>query len=310
MPPAGAPIEYCNRYTGRIESEPVYGERWLRWTYETVAGRLALACVVKRAWFSRIYGWRMRRPASVGLIRPFIARYHVDTSEFLEPVDSFGSFNAFFVRRLRPDARPVCAEADAVVFPADGRHLGFADVGAAEGIYVKGQRLDVAGLLRDHELGRRFARGVMVISRLCPLDYHRFHFPCDGRAGAPRWVPGHLLSVSPIALRRSLGALVENKRAITAIDVPGRGLVVMIEIGATCVGSIVHTQGAGVVRRGQEKGYFAFGGSCVVTLFEPGRVRLADDLLAHSLAGRELYARMGDRLGAWSGAAEAGSGLE
>ena len=61
---ASEPIAYFNRYTGRIEHEPVYGERWLRWTYDTAPGRLALWLFVKRAWFSRCYGRQMRRPAS------------------------------------------------------------------------------------------------------------------------------------------------------------------------------------------------------------------------------------------------------
>ncbi len=297
MATSGAPIEYFNRYTGRIELEPVYGERWLRWTYETAPGRLALWLFVKRAWFSRRYGRRMRRPASARLVAPFVVRYGLDTTEFLDRVESFRSFNEFFVRRLRPAARPICDDADAVVFPADARHLAFAAVGANDGFYAKGQRLDLPALLRDAELARRFERGAIVISRLCPLDYHRFHFPCEGTAGEPRPIAGPLFSVNPIALRRSLAPLVENRRIVTLIDGARCGPVAFVEIGATCVGSITHTSSPGAVQRGQEKGFFAFGGSCVITLFAAQRVRLADDLLAQSAGGRELYARMGDRLG-------------
>lgn len=303
MTQVGLPIEYFNRYTGRIEREPVYGERWLRWTYETAPGRFALWAVVKRAWFSRRYGKKMASPRSAGRIAPFIEQYGVDPGEFLVPADSFRSFNEFFIRRLRPTARPICADEDAVVFPADARHLGFADVGATGSFYAKGQWLDLPGLLRDKDLARRFERAAIVISRLCPLDYHRFHFPCAGRAGEARLINGPLFSVNPIALRRSLEALSENKRVITLLESPQVGQVAFIEIGATCVGSIVHTSFPGPVRRGDEKGYFQFGGSCVITLFEPQRVQLAADLLEHSAAGRELYARMGDRMGTVANAA-------
>lgn len=292
------PIEVFNRYSGRIEHESIYGERWLRWTYGTGPGRLALALAVKRAWFSRLYGWRMGRPASAALIAPFIARYGIDPAEFAQPPGTFRSFNDFFTRALQPSARPICADRDSAVFPADGRHLGFENIAATDRFYAKGQRLDVAELLADCGLARRFEGGTIVISRLCPTDYHRFHFPCAGAAGAPRLVRGTLASVSPIALRDRLGHLVENKRAVTPLESTASGTVALVEIGATCVGTIVHTRAPGPVKAGDEKGFFAFGGSCVVTLFEPGRVRLAADLAAQSAAGRELYARMGDRMAA------------
>lgn len=296
MATPGRPIEFVNRYTRAVEVEQVYGDRWLRWTYETAAGQLLLALLVRRAMFSRWYGWRMSRPASRRLIEPFIRDYGLDPAEFAEPVAGFASFNEFFSRRLRSGARPVCSGSDDVAFPADGRHLGISDVTAGDQFYAKGQRFDLGRLVGDRALAQRFTGGAMVISRLCPVDYHRFHFPVGGRAAAPVLIPGPLYSVSPIALRRRLECLVENKRARTLIESDATGGVLVVEVGATCVGTIVHTAGAGEVRRGDEKGYFRFGGSCVITVFEPGRVRLADDLLAAAADGRELYAQVGDRM--------------
>jgi phosphatidylserine decarboxylase len=103
--------------------------------------------------------------------------------------------------------------------------------------------------------------------------------------------------VSPIALRRSLDYLVANKRLVSVVDGATSGLVAMVEIGATFVGSIMHTARPGPVAKGEEKGLFRFGGSCVITVFEPGRIELAPDLLAQTKLGRELYARMGDDMG-------------
>ena len=288
------PIEVVNRYTGRVEREQVYGERWLRWTYESAVGRLALACIVRRALFSRWFGWRMDRRCSRERIGPFVRQYGLDVAEFAEPLESYRSFNEFFYRRLRAEARPVCAGAGEVAFPADGRHLGVPDLSVADQFYAKGQRFDLRQLLGDRGLAERFAGGAMVISRLCPVDYHRFHFPVAGVAQAPVSIEGALYSVSPIALRRRIEYLCENKRARTLVQNDCLGGVLVLEIGATCVGSIVHTSAAGPVARGQEKGYFRFGGSCVITLFERGRVRLAEDLLAAAAGGRELYARVGD----------------
>lgn len=289
------PITFFNRLTGRIETEAVYGEGFLRFTYESPLGTLPLNALVKRAFFSHWYGRRMDEPASRAKIAPFLASYGVDTREFADPPDSFRTFNEFFYRKLQPEARPVAADAGKVVFPADGRHLVLPDIGACGDFFVKGVRFDLPALLDDAGCAKRFASGSMLISRLCPVDYHRFHFPCDGTPGRPRLINGPLYSVSPIALRKRPSILWENKREITVLRTTDLGEVLQLEIGATCVGSIVQTFVPDApIRKGAEKGYFRFGGSCCITIFEPGRIRFADDLIEHSRAGREVYARMGD----------------
>jgi hypothetical protein len=177
-----ASIHYFNRYTQRLETEQVYGAGWMRWTYGNPFGRLALELFIKRPFFSRWYGWRMNRPASARKIRPFIRTYELNVAEFADPPYSFRTFNEFFYRRLRPDARPVDPDPNAVVFPADARHLGFSDASQIDGVFVKGQKFNLARLLGDAELANRYARATVVLSRLCPVDYHRFHFPVSGKA--------------------------------------------------------------------------------------------------------------------------------
>lgn len=296
--PAPEPITFFNRHTGRLETEAVYGEGFLRWVYGNPLGSLALHALVKRAAFSRWYGRRMDQPASAAKIAPFIATYGLDPAEFAEPVDSYRSFNEFFSRKLKPSARPVDASPGSVVFPADGRHLLIPDIAACGSFFVKGAPFDLTSLLGDAELARRFAAGSLLISRLCPVDYHRFHFPCAGVPGEPRWINGPLFSVSPIALRQRPGILWENKRCLTVVKSPELGTVLYLEIGATCVGTIVHTSTPGQpVAKGDEKGYFRFGGSCVITVYEPGRVGWDADLVEHGTAGREVYGWMGERCG-------------
>ena len=296
MPPE--PVTFFNRLTGRLEQEAIYGEGFLRFAYENPLGRLAVAAFVRRAAFSAWYGRRMSTPASRARIAPFIAHYGLDPAEFADPPDSFASFNDFFSRRLAPGARPVDPDPDTVVFPADGRHLGFARADEIAGVFVKGQRFDLPALLGDASLAARYAAGSLVLSRLCPVDYHRFHFPCAGTPDAPRLIDGHLYSVNPIALRRRLAYLWENKRVLTTLRTERLGTVLLLEIGATNVGSIVQSMTPGQpVAKGDEKGYFRFGGSSTITIFEPGRVALAPDLLEHSAACRELYARMGSAMG-------------
>lgn len=289
------PITFFNRLTGRLETEAVYGEGFLRFTYENPLGALPLHALVKRAAFSRWYGRRMDAPASRVKIAPFLASYGVDIGEFADAPDSFRTFNEFFYRKLKPQARPTAPGDDVICLPADGRHLVLPDITRCDDFFIKGTRFDLSALLRDAGLAERFGHGSMLISRLCPVDYHRFHFPCAGTPGAARLINGPLYSVSPIALRRRASIHWENKREITLLRSAGLGDVLLLEVGATCVGSIMQTYAPETpVQKGAEKGYFRFGGSCFITIFEPGKIRFSDDLLEHSRAGREVYARMGD----------------
>lgn len=291
-------IRFYDRYARQERVEKIYGDAALRWTYGTPLGKLALSAVVKRAWFSRWYGWRMDQAKSRDLIRPFIRDYGLDPNEFASPPDAFSNFNEFFSRALVPAARPIDPVEDSAVFPADGRHLCVPDLSSCDGLFVKGQMFDLATLLGDPKQAERFAAGSLLLSRLCPVDYHRFHFPVAGVPGETCLINGPLYSVNPIALCQNIRILATNKRTITQLDSERFGTVLTIEVGATCVGSIRQTYQAGhSVSKGDQKGYFRFGGSSTVTVFQPGVIRFADDLVEQSAKHRELYARMGDVMG-------------
>ncbi len=288
-------IRYFNRHTGARETEKVYGEGFLRWVYGNPLGKLSLHALVKRHGFSKWYGDRMSKPESAERIAPFIRQYELDPADFADPTSSFRSFNEFFYRKLKPSARPVSPSP--VVFPADGRHLGFPDISAIDSFFVKGQTFDLPALLGDSALAEKYAGGSLVLSRLCPVDYHRFHFPAAGIPSETKTIPGPLFSVSPIALAKNLSYLWTNKRTICELETGNLGTILILEIGATCVGSIHQTYAPGEpVGKGQEKGYFAFGGSSTITIFEPGKVGLAADLLENSAKQTELYARVGSSM--------------
>ena len=292
------PILFFNRYTQQLEAEAIYGEPWLRWAYETRIGKRTTKLILKRAWFSAWYGWRMDSSASRKKIAPFIQKYGIHTEELANNPEDYISFNDFFYRRLKAGARPIDTATNTAIFPADGRHFGFQDISNISSIFVKGQQFDLGSFLMNPKLAERYHRGSLVISRLCPVDYHRFHFPVNGTPRVPRFIHGDLLSVNPIALRKNISIFWENRRVFTEIATKEFGYVLMAEIGATCVGHIVQTfKPNHAVKKGSEKGFFKFGGSSTVLLFEPNRIRLADDLIEQTQRGYELYARMGDNLG-------------
>lgn len=241
---------------------------------------------------SSVVGFWQRQRFTKKNVAPFIQEFGIDESEFEQK--TFSSFNDFFVRRLKKECRPI-ATSDAVI-PADGRYRFFEKMDGE--IFAKGQGFSLDELLGDKKLAATFRGGSCVIARLCPTDCHRFIFPVDGVANGPRLMNGPLYSVNPIALEKNIRYLTENKRYLTVIENKSFGKVLYLEVGATCVGSVHQTYkpGTGVIR-GEEKGYFSFGGSCLIVLFLPGVIEFDPDLIELQAGGREVLCRFGESLG-------------
>ena len=290
-------IHYMHRYKGCMETESVLGDRWLRFIYASPLGSLTLWVAIKRAWFSKWYGRKMSHPKSKSRIPGFIREFGVDENELAEPPSTHSCFNDFFIRKLKKESRPICEGSEKIAFPADGRHLGFQNISEISSIFVKGQQFDLSSLFQSDELARPYEKGALIISRLCPVDYHRFHFPVDGLATQPTLINGSLYSVNPIALRKNISIFWQNKRYLNFTESPTVGRVAQFLVGATCVGSVTITAKLPrKISKGEEFGYFSFGGSTVLTLFEEKKVVLSNDLLECSSQRIELYARMGDEM--------------
>ena len=284
-------IQFIDRQSGTICTEKVYGWQALKALY----GDGPLAWLLQRLvccfpFVSRFMGYWMKRPASRKKIDPFIQQYGIAVAEFAE--FKFESFNDFFIRKLKPECRPLVQGANRLAAPADGRYLVYPKFTE---FTAKRQKFCLRTLLQDDVYANRFREASLLIARLCPTDYHRFHFPCDGMAHAPRLINGLLHSVSPIAICKNWAILSENKRVVTEIETDSFGTVLYVEIGATGVGSIRQTfSGPSRVAKGQEKGYFEFGGSCIVFLFEKNRISFDADLVANTKRGYETLCRYGE----------------
>ncbi len=291
-------IRYVDRSSGTICEEQVYGGKLLSLFYgDGFLSKIlyhTVLPVLARVWlFSWLVGWVQKRPASREKIKPFIDAYGIDETEFAE--GQFRCFNDFFIRKLKPECRPIVSGADRLSMPADGRYLVYPKF---DRFFVKGQEFSLSDFLQDPVLARRFGGGAMVIARLCPTDYHRFHFPCGGTTSKPKLINGPLYSVNPIALKKWVQILSENKRVVTEIETEHFGTMLYIEIGATAVGTIRQTfRSESCVEKGQEKGYFEFGGSCLVLLFEKGRVQFDDDVVRNTQNGLETLCKFGSSLG-------------
>ncbi|MDY0076587.1 MAG: phosphatidylserine decarboxylase [Bacteroidales bacterium] len=292
--PPHSPVQYYDRESGLLKTEKVAAEKLLVWLYNNSVGEATLSTLVKRKLVSSIYGKRMDRPSSAKKIQAFIEEFDIDRSSFQK--QEFSSFNDFFSRRLKNNARPVDTNATVVVSPADGKLLAFADVSKSDFI-IKGHRFNVLSFLNNAELAQKYLDGTLVILRLAPPDYHRFHFPISGVVSPITRIDGDYYSVNPLALREMTEIFCLNKREFTILTNPLFGDVVVAEVGATMVGSIVQTYTGSVVNKGEEKGYFKFGGSTVVLLFEKNKIRIDDDLLMNTAKAYETEVKMGERIG-------------
>ncbi len=296
-------IHYINRQTGEVEKEEIYGKVFIELLYGNgplswLAPILLLPLFCRVHFFSKLYGWYQKSRMSRRKVVPFIKKFQVDESEFLEPAASFQSFNDFFIRKLKPSARPITNGNDTAVLPADGRYLVYPAIERSEGFLVKGQKFSMEKLLGNKVLAHKYSQGSMVLARLCPTDYHRFHFPCNCVPSKAEYIEGLLYSVNLLALRRRIQTLAENRRMITSLHTKNFGTILFIEVGATHVGSIHQTYVPDQpCAKGDEKGYFEFGGSCIIMLFEPFRIQFDQDLIDASHRGLEMRGLMGQSLG-------------
>lgn len=290
-------IQSIDRRTKQLKIERVSAGKHLSYLYgEGVFPFFLRHLLARIPFFSVLVGYLQKRPQSRKKIAPFICEHEINASEFL--TCDFASFNDFFIRKLKPACRPIDPDPKKLTLPADGRYLAYQDISRVDGFFVKGKKFSLDAFLDSPALARRYQEGSMLIARLCPSDYHRFHFPCDGVPSIARPIAGHLYSVNPIALRKRPSILAENKRMITEIDSKHFGTILYVEVGATFVGTIHQTYTPSLMaQKGEEKGYFSFGGSCLVLLFEKGRVAIDADLLENTSLGKETYAQFGTSFG-------------
>ena len=278
---------------GEYEKERICAEKWMRLIYENPVGSTTLLWLIKRKTLSRLYGVYCRTPFSARKIPKFIQEYQIDMTGCNE---SYKNFAEFFSR-----------EKSGVDFPSDPYVLGSPCEGLVSArealqpenfISAKGDDLSLAELLNDEALANEYKGGSMVRVRLTPANYHRMHFFDDGVVTSSKYLNGDLFSVSPLALGRVTRLYCRNKRAIIKFSTKHFGEVVLVEVGATFVGSIVHCFKDGEeVRRGQQASYFKPGGSLLLMFFKEGAFKPHETILNQTAAGYETKLGIGEVLG-------------
>ena len=288
-------IKYINRATGKVEIENPPAEGLLKFLYGNTFGKWAVLPVAKQKMITHRYGKMMSTAKSVERIDEFVSTLKIDMTESKKSVKEFSSFNDFFYRELKPGARTI---GNGMVSPGDGRVLAFQKVSEVNSFYVKGTEFTLKAFLKDDDLLRKHKHSSMIIVRLAPNDYHRYHFPFKGNASESKLIKGPYYSVSPIALEANFTKVFcKNKKEICTLTTENQGEILVIPVGATMVGSLNSTYDPNtLVEKGQEMGYFAFGGSTVVLLFNSKYFKIDEDLLKNTQNNTETYLKMGEQI--------------
>lgn len=257
-----------------------------------------LRLLVTQPWVGKFVGWYYQKSFSARGIKKFITRHHLIMDDFVVPVNGYQSFNDFFIRRLKPGARVIAQGDEAFLAPADSKLLVFPVIRDSMTFFVKHLPFNLERLLNNSILAKSYHGGSMAVFRLAPYDYHRFHFPIDGVLGQPIEIEGGYDSVNPVVYKSGMQPLITNKRTIIPLHNDKFGRILMIPVGALFVASIIVTARAGsTVSKGDEAGYFQFGGSTVILLAEKGTINYKDMFIQNTQKGLETAVVVGENIG-------------
>jgi phosphatidylserine decarboxylase len=292
-------INFYNRVTKLMEKEKVYGDKIVEWLYRSQSGKILSQLICKPP-VSKVYGFLQDTAWSKRKITPFIKNFNIPMEDYLPEKPNtkspYSSFNQFFIRKFKEGKRVFIQNPVEMAAFSEARYYGYKSIHDDELIPVKGNFLKPKALIDHLKWEKTFQDGPLLLARLCPVDYHRFHYPDDGVILDEYRISGLLHSVNPVALESKQDILITNERHVTIIETKNLGKLAYIEVGATCVGKIIQSKPLVVgdsFKRGQEKGYFLFGGSTVIVIGEMGKWTPSEDILEFTKKGIETYIRLG-----------------
>lgn len=289
-------IKFIDRKSGNIITEKPPGEAFLKLLYNNPFGKIAILPLAKRKFLSSWYGKKMDKTSSVKKIKGFVKRLDINMNEAEKSISDFTSFNDFFYRKLKPKARPI---ENGFVSPGDGKMLAFENINDIKKFFVKGREFTLREFLGNDTLAEQHKNSSLIILRLAPNDYHRYHFPFNGIPSEMTKIKGDYFSVSPYALASNFTKVFcENKREYCILSSEEKGEIIIAPIGATMVGTIIETYTPNkTIKKGDEMGYFAFGGSTVVLLVNKNKLTIDADILENTKNRIETFVKMGEKIG-------------
>ncbi len=278
-----------DRNTGKMTlSKPSLSQRFL---YRTLLGRCILKLLIQ-PFISRLTGAYMNTRVSKLHIKHFAKKNHISLEEY--ELDAVKCFNDFFIRKIKPGKRKIEEEASILISPCDAK-LSAYKIDHTSIYKIKDSYYSVYDLIENEDLAKKYEGGYCLVFRLGVSDYHRYCYFDDGHQEKNISLPGVFHTVHPISLEK-YNFFKKNHRIYTLLHTLNFGDVVQVEVGAMMVGKIVNHKENNTFVRGEEKGYFKFGGSTIVLLFE-NHIQLDEDIVRQSEEGNEVMVHFGERIG-------------
>jgi phosphatidylserine decarboxylase len=298
-------------------------DKILHFLYHDPVGKV-LRFMMTKAWLSQLVGMFCNLRISTLLIpsqiRSFKENYGVDMSDF-EQKAYYTSYNDFFTRRLVDESKrpftkimdPLYSDFDrAICSPADSYITAIKIKDESTTFMVKGAEFTLEKFIASEQLAHLYKGGMVIVCRLAPHHYHRYHFPFECFAASPQKIRGIYESVNPVtygSLAKTQVLHVNERRLVHLYSKKNEQHVLMIPVAALFVGAMhftFHTDNPLYnpfleCKKGAEVGYFEFGGSTVVLIFKPNSIHVKEEILAHSLAGKETEVKAGQQIGTWIG---------
>lgn len=265
---------------------------FLQKLYGTALGRKLLSVLVQPV-VSRIAGRFMDSGLSAVLVSPFVQKNHIDLSQYEK--QEFTSYNDFFTRKIRPSSRPFAEAAEAFTAPCDSK-LSVYPITEEAQFCIKDTQYTMESLTRSKRVAKEYEGGILCVFRLTVDDYHRYAFVDDGELSREFHIPGVYHTVNPVA-GEYYPIYKENTREFCIQKSRHFGHLLLMEVGALLVGRIVNHDIEQTVSRGEEKGYFEFGGSTIILLTQKGAVLPRKNILYRSARGEETRIRQGEKIG-------------
>lgn len=260
----------------------------LNFLYNTVLGRLILK-ILTRPFVSKSAGCFMDSILSVPFIKPFIKKNNISLEDYV--ISNWKSFNEFFTRPIRPEARVFDQSPSSLVSPCDGL-LTVYNINNSLTFTVKNSVYSIETLLENRNLAEEFDGGLCLVFRLTPSHYHRYHYFDNGKKGENIFIPGVLHTVQPLAVE-NIPVYTRNSREYTVLETENFGDAVFMEVGAMMVGRIVNYHKAHQFNRSEEKGRFEFGGSTIILLLKKDTAKINEEIIDSAeeypvLAGQKI----------------------
>ena len=270
-----------------IEEKSPKGANFL---YKNFFGRIILKVANKR-FISNIVGKRLDKKKSVKYIDNFIKDNNIDMSDY--PKVEYNSFNEFFSRKIKEGKRIFSGSKKDFCSPSDSKLIVY-KIDENKEFIIKNKTYTLESILRDKKLANEYKNGYLLVFRLSVDDYHRYAYIDNGKTLKTKQINGKFHTVGPIAFD-NFRVFQENQREYSVLKTENFGEIIQMEIGAMMVGKIVNHK-IDRFKRGDEKGYFLFGGSTIVIIVKENVLEIDQDILNNSSVSLETKIKQGEKV--------------